>query len=192
MIVDLTLCVSVVMQSTETASKNNSTILAYLTGLGNAAEPHARDADLHETQGLANAITQALTQAALSASEIEGLVHNLGSETVEVFEWDQTTKKIWPNRVNEQQRMAVQLGELDRADAPDDPIPSALQPYQTMGETGAAALPMQLASALAWLEYDTHQARWGFPTKNNILLCDTSVKAERGALILSKTVAAKR
>ena len=86
----------------------------------------------------------------------------------------------------------MQLGELETADNPEDPIPRALHPYKTMGETGAAALPMQLATALAWFEYDTHQSRWGFPSRNHLLLCDTTAKAERGALILSRTLAAKR
>ena len=180
----------IVLQSTEAASKNNSTTLAYLNGLGVAAEPHARDADLHSTDGLSSAIAQAIAQAGIAATDIEGLVHNLGAETVEVLEWDQTTKKTWPNRVDEQQRMAVQLGELEKADIPDTPIPRAVQPYQTMGETGAAALAMQLATALAWLEYDTHQSRWGFPTRNHILVCDTPAAAERGALVISKTLAA--
>ena len=182
----------VVLQNKETAPSNTTPTLAYLSGLGVADEPHARDADLHATEGLSSAITQAITQAGIAATDIEGLVHNLGAETVEVLEWDQTTKKIWPNRVNEQQRMAVQLGELEQADNPEDPIPRALHPYKTMGETGAAALPMQLATALAWLEYDAHQSRWGFPSRNHLLLCDTSAKAERGALILSRTLAAKR
>ena len=179
----------IVLQSTEAAAKNNSITLAYLNGLGVAAEPHARDADLHPTEGLSSAIAQAVAQAGIAVTDIQGLVHNLGAETVEVLEWDQTTKKTWPNRVDEQQRMAVQLGELEKADIPDNPIPKTLQPYQTMGETGAAALPMQLATALAWLEYDTHQARWGFPTRNHLLVCDTPAATERGAVIISKTLA---
>ena len=177
----------IVLQSTDTASKNNSTTLAYLNGLAVSAEPNARDADLKATEGLANAIAHVIAQAGIAATDIQGLVHNLGAETVEVLEWDQTTKKTWPTRVNEQQRMAVQLGELEKADAPDATIPRTIQPYLTMGDTGAAALPMQLATALAWLEYDTHQARWGFPTKNHILVCDTPAATERGALLISKT-----
>ena len=85
----------VVLQSKETASNNTTPTLAYLSGLGVADEPHARDADLHATEGLSSAITQAITQAGIAATDIEGLVHNLGAETVEVLEWDQTTKKIW-------------------------------------------------------------------------------------------------
>ena len=181
----------VVLQTKETASNNITPTLAYLSGLGVADEPHARDADLHATEGLSSAITQAITQAGIAATDIEGLVHNLGAETVEVLEWDQTTKKIWPNRVNEQQRMAVQLGELEQADNPEDPIPRALHPYKTMGETGAAALPMQLATALAWLEYDAHQARWGFPVRKHLLVCDTPAAPERGALVISKSLASQ-
>ena len=180
----------VVLQRTDAAANNTSPALAYISGLGVAAEPHAHEADLHATEGLSSAITQAITQAGIAAVDIEGVVHNLGAETVHVLEWSQTTKKIWPTRVNEQQRMAVQLGELEKADTPDDPIPRALQPYQTMGDTGAAALPMQLATALAWIEYDAHQARWGFPVRKHLLVCDTPAAAERGALIISKILTA--
>ena len=105
------------------------------------------------------------------------------------IEWYQTTKKIWPRRVNEQQRMAVQLGEIEQADMPDDPIPKEVLPYKTMGEVGAAALPMQLATALSWIEYDAHQSRWGFPVRQHLLVCDTPAVAERGAIVISKTLA---
>ena len=58
-----------------------------------------------------NAINQALTQAGIAATDIQGIVHNLGAETVQSLEWYQTTQTIWPRRVSEQQRMAVQMGE---------------------------------------------------------------------------------
>ena len=180
----------VVLQSTDAAANNTSPALAYISGLGVAAEPHAREADLHATEGLSSAITQAITQASIAAADIEGIVHNLGAETVHVLEWSQTTKKNWPRRVNEQQRLAVQLGEIEQADIPDDPIPRALHPYMTMGEVGAAALPMQLATALAWIEYDAHQSRWGLPVRKHLLVCDTPAATERGALIISKTLSA--
>ena len=54
-----------------------------------------------------------------------------------------------------------------------------------MGEVGAAALPIQIATALAWIEYDAHQSRWGFPIRNHLLVCDTPEAKERGALIIS-------
>ena len=85
--------------------------------------------------------------------------------------------------------MAVQLGEIEQADIPDDPIPKIVLPYLTMGEVGAAALPIQLATALAWIEYDASQARWGFPIRNHLLVCDTPDAPERGAMIISPTLA---
>lgn len=81
--------------------------------------------------------------------------------------------------------MAVQNGEIEQAEIPDDPIPQTLLPYMTMGEVGAASLPMQLVTALAWIEYDAWQARMGFPVRENILICDTPDAPERGALIMS-------
>jgi 3-oxoacyl-[acyl-carrier-protein] synthase-1 len=179
----------VVLQSTETANANTSPPLGYLRGLGVEAEPNARDADLAATEGLSIAINQALTQADIAATDIQGIVHNLGAETVHAIEWYQTSKKIWPRRINEQQRVAVQLGEIEQADTPDDPIPKIILPYMTMGEVGAAALPMHLATALAWMEFDAHQARWGFPVRKHLLVCDTPDTPERGALIISTTLA---
>jgi 3-oxoacyl-[acyl-carrier-protein] synthase-1 len=179
----------VVLQSTDSVTTNTSPALGYLRGLGVAAEPHARDADLEATEGLSNAINQAITQAGLDATDIQGIVHGLGAETVQAIEWYQTSKKIWPRRVNEQQRVAVQLGEIEQADTPDDPLPKIIQPHMTMGEVGAAALPLQLATALAWIEYETHQARWGFPVRNHLLVCDTPDAPERGALVISTTLA---
>jgi 3-oxoacyl-[acyl-carrier-protein] synthase I len=175
----------ILLQTTDAAKKNPSPALAYLKGLGNAVEPNARDADLEATEGLSTAISQAVTQAGIQASDIQGIVHNLGAETIQSIEWYQTTQKLWPRRVNEQQRLAVQLGELKQADIPDDPIPETVCPYQTMGEVGAGALPIQIATAIAWIAYDAHQSKWGFPIRNHLLVCDTPEAKERGALIIS-------
>ena len=173
------------LQNKDEADKHAMPILAYLRGVGVAAEPNARNADLEATEGLSNAIGQALTQAGIEASNIQGVVHNLGAETIQSLEWYQTTQAIWPRKVSEQQRIAVQNGEIEQAEIPDDPIPQTLLPYMTMGEVGAASLPMQLATALAWMEYDAWQARMGFPVRENILICDTPDAPERGALIMS-------
>lgn len=180
----------VILQVQEEAAKNSTPVLAYLRGLGVAAEPNARESDLAATEGLPSAINQALTQAGMAATDIQGIVHNLGAETVQALEWYQTTQTIWPRRVDEQQRMAVQLGEIDQPEIPDDPIPKIVLPYMTMGEVGAASLPIHLATALAWLEYAADQARWGFPQRYHLLVCETPDVAERGALIISTTLAA--
>jgi len=180
----------VVLQTKDRADKDNTPILAYLRGIGVATEQHARDADIEATEGLSNAIGQALAQSGLVAEVIQGVVHNLGAETVQSLEWHQTSQAIWPRRVSEQQRIAVQNGEIEQAEIPDDPIPQSLLPYMTMGEVGAAALPIQLATALAWMEYDTWQSRMGFPVRENILICDTPDAPERGALIMSTKLAA--
>jgi 3-oxoacyl-[acyl-carrier-protein] synthase-1 len=50
----------IVLQSTDTAKTNTSPALAYLSGLGTAAEPNARDSDLESTLGLSSAINQAI------------------------------------------------------------------------------------------------------------------------------------
>ena len=68
----------VVLQTKDEADKNSTPILAYLRGMGVAAEPNARNADLGATEGLSNAINQALTQAGITATEVQGIVHNLG------------------------------------------------------------------------------------------------------------------
>jgi hypothetical protein len=179
----------VVLQTNDSAKTNTTPALAYLRGLGVAPEPNARDSDLEATEGLTSAINQAIAQAGIAATDIQGIVHNLGAETVQSLEWYQTTQQIWPRRISEQQRMAVQLGEIERADLPDDPIPQTILPYMTMGYLGAAALPMQLAMALAWIEYDARQARWGFPIRSHLLVCDTPDAPERGASVVSTTPA---
>jgi 3-oxoacyl-[acyl-carrier-protein] synthase-1 len=179
----------VVLQTNDTAKTNTTPALAYLRGLGVAAEPNARNSDIEATEGLSSAINQAITQAGIAATDIQGIVHNLGAETVHALEWYQTSKKIWPRRISEQQRMAVQLGEIEQPDIPDDPIPDTETPYLYMGELGAAAMPMHLATALAWIQYDAHQARWGFPVRKHLLVCDTPDALERGALIISTTLA---
>ena len=151
---------------------------------------HRRHPNIENTEGLSSAINLALTQASLKATDIQGVVHNLGAETVQSFEWYKTTQQIWPIKISEQQRLAIQMREIEQPDIPDDPIPKSLLTYLNMGEIGTATLPMQVAITLAWIEYDAHQARWGFPLRNNLLVCDTPEAPERGALIISKTLAA--
>jgi 3-oxoacyl-[acyl-carrier-protein] synthase-1 len=180
----------VMLQIVDAAEVNATPVLGYLRGLGVAAEPNARDADIEATEGLSSAINQAIVNAGIDVADIQGIVHGLGAETVQAIEWYQTSKKTWPRRVNEQQRVAVQLGEVEQADTPNDPIPTIILPHMTMGEVGAAALPMRLATAVAWMEYDARQARWGFPVRKHLLVCDTPETPERGALIISATLAA--
>ena len=181
----------VLLQSSDEAANNTTPTLAYLSGLGIAAEPNARNADLEATEGLTSAINQALAQAGIQSADIQGIVHSLGAETAQSLEWYQTTQAIWPRRVSEQQRMAVQLGEIKQADLPDDPLPKTILPHLTMGEVGAAAFPIQLAVALAWIAYDTHQSKWGLPVRNHLLVCDTPEAAERGAIIISTQLTSK-
>ena len=92
--------------------------------------------------------------------------------------------------MSEQQRIAVQQGEIAQAEIPDETIPKIVLPYMTMGEVGAASLPIHLATALAWLEYDAWQSRFGTQIREHLLVCDTSDAAQRGALIISTQLAA--
>jgi hypothetical protein len=160
------------------------TVLAQLAGIGSAEEPLAGKAAEHRLEGTYQALIQAtghnLERLQQAATLIQA--HNLGSHGER--EWHQVAQRLWPIRLDEQQRVAMMLGEID---APE-PVPSAepkrFNLNQVTGETGAAALPLQLALACERFRYTAEITRYGFPTPRPALVCEMSDYPRRGALAL--------
>ena len=78
----------------------------------------------------------------------------------------------------------MMLGEID-APAPEAPAkPRLLNLARATGETGAAALPLQLAVACEQFRFEAHQSRFGHPPPRTVLIAETGDYPVRGALCL--------
>lgn len=168
-----------VLETEKQARQNPPTrIWATIRGMSFAPEPNGRDADDKTVTGLVRATQASLSQAQLSASDIDAVVFPLGAEQVGHFEWYQVNRALWPRRISEQQRLAVQLGEIADAEIPADPTPEILRPYVSLGEIGAATLPVSLALACARFEFE-------HPKAEHILVCEAGDAPTRGAILLA-------
>ncbi len=153
-------------------------VLARITGLGDAAEPHPTEADRKPMTGLISAIRQALTGAALTAERLGGVVLPFGAETAGELEWYQVTRKLWPRRASGGEEGTEDLIESDQG------TPEELRLHIALGEVGAAALPLALALACGRFEFD-------HPPLESILVCEAGEAPIRGAVVLQRAKAKK-
>jgi hypothetical protein len=115
------------------------------------------EAERQPMSGLAQALRQ--TTAARSALLNEAATLLLGHAQGEAddIEWHQTERQLWPVKLEESQR-AMMLGETD-APAPEALArPRLLNLAQATGETGAAALALQLAVACEQFRFEARLA----------------------------------
>ena len=124
-----------------------------------ATEPHAGHGDAHKMTGLTTALQAALATANLSPAAVGTLVLPFGSRPADAFEWHQTVEALWSRRDNIPRRF------------------EELRPSTTLGDTGAATLPLALALGCARLNFDR-------PAVQNLLVCEASDAAPRGAVCL--------
>lgn len=78
----------------------------------------------------------------------------------------------------------MMLGEIDAPDVEPSVTPQRLNLNSVTGETGAAALPLQLALACERFRFEAEIARYGFPGPRPALVCEMSDYPGRGALAL--------
>jgi hypothetical protein len=164
--------------------ENAPPILAKLAGIGSAEEPQAGKAAEHRLEGTYQALTQATGHNPALLQQAATLIqaHNLGSPGER--EWHQVAQRLWPIRLDEQQRVAMMLGEIDAPEPAPSAEPKRFNLNQVTGETGAAALPLQLALACERFRYTAEITRYGFPTPSPALVCEMSDYPRRGALAL--------
>lgn len=164
--------------------ENAHPILALLAGIGSAEEPHAGKAAEYRLEGTFQALTQATGHNPERLQQAATLIqaHNLGTHGER--EWHQVTQHLWPIRLDEQQRVAMMLGEIGAPEPAPSAEPKRFNLNQVTGETGAAALPLQLALACEHFRYTAEIARYGFPAPRPALVCEMSDYPRRGALAL--------
>jgi 3-hydroxy-3-methylglutaryl CoA synthase len=113
---------------------------------------------------LPTAIGQALDQGQCSPDRVETAVLHMGNDVQSALEWYQVKRKIWPEEP-EPEEFQRKMEELS--------------PQTTIGDTGAAALPLSLAIACSRFDFD-------FAPVERILVCDAGHGPARGVVYLKK------
>jgi hypothetical protein len=134
--------------------------------------------------GLAQALRQATASRPALLNEAATLLLGHAQGEADDFEWQQTESELWPVKRAVMQRIEMVPGEVG-APLPEAPAkPRLLNLAQVAGETGAAALPLQLAVACEQLRFEAHLARFGHPFPRSVLVAETGDYPVRGALCM--------
>lgn len=148
------------------ASSSHATI----TAIEQAPEPHAGQAGDKPMTGLAQAIEGVAKQIGIGFDDVEELILTLSTESTSELEWHQTLMRLWPPVL-----------PANKEKSPQDPQPWRLHP--TLGELGAATIPVALVLGCARFEYDQ-------PAISSLLVCNGSEAMLRGAVGLQAPPAA--
>lgn len=151
---------------------------AYLSSLAVHDEPHTGGADRHRMTGICQALIASLQQAQTDLNQIDNLVLALGTEQSGMLEWYQTEVCMWPYRVSEEERLAQQLGDVDRIEPQTPAIPEKLNINATVGEIGIASLLVALILAIARFSFR-------FPPVHTTLVVETGETPYRSVVLLS-------
>lgn len=142
---------------------NPSSEFPLIEAMAASEEPHTGKEDHHMT-GLSTALRKTLATAQLSPDAIKSIVLPLDGNIADELEWHQTVETIWSRRDNIPRRF------------------EELRPYLSLGDTGAATLPLALALASARLDFI-------FPSVDNIFVCEVSRHSHRGVVYLKAPTA---
>ncbi|KPJ67534.1 MAG: hypothetical protein AMJ43_04605 [Coxiella sp. DG_40] len=126
--------------------KTNNNKSASIENISYVEEPNSRYADTKELIGLSTAIQNIST----TPKNINNVILSSGAEPNDPLEWNQVTQTIWPSH--------------------SYTIPKEIIIYLTLGEIGAATIPLSLALATA--------------LSSNTLICEANEYPTRGAILI--------
>jgi len=132
-----------------------------------------------------SSISKSLASSGIELDEIKNIYINMGAEYKSQLEWYQVVKKLWPSNINEQQRMAIMLGEIDGSELGAKNKSIEFPIHIALGECGAACFLMQLSVCLEGFKYEQAYESFGFSKSDYSLVCDSSNETRRGAVVLS-------
>ncbi len=136
---------------------------ALIAGLGHALEENAGKAANCRMTALTESIEQALDQAQHSPTQVETIVLPMANDPPATLEWHQVKRKLWAETDDSNHQM------------------EELLPQATIGDTGAAELPLALALGCERFDFNT-------PSVERLLVCEVGQGAPRGAVFLKKNV----
>lgn len=152
--------------------------LARVASVAHALEPHAGSPETRRLTALSDCLRQALTAAELEADQIGGFVHATSStEPAAELEWLQASQALLRVELTEEQQNELMRGHITLEDLPQAPRPPRFKMGGTVGDVGAAAMPMQLALACGRFRAQT-------PYAGSLVVCETDASGARGAVVL--------
>lgn len=143
------------------ATRTHATIAA----IGQAPEPHDGQGGEKKMTGLAQTMEEAARQGALRLDEVKEYILTLSTESTSELEWHQTLMRLW-----------LPAAQANPKNSSQEPQPLRLHP--TLGELGAATLPVALVLGCARFEFE-------HPAISSLLVCDGSAAMLRGAVCLT-------
>jgi hypothetical protein len=156
--------------------------------MGNLAfepEPNVGAAEEKPMTGLVKAMRAAVGKRKELLANTGAIFYALPSEIVFDLEWHQAKKQLWPQRLEESQRVAMMLGEKAAPQIEGEDNRQEYNLSNCLGEIGAATLPMLMALVCEKIQFDATYERWGFPVDNPLMICELGVHPWRGALWLT-------
>lgn len=135
--------------------------LARISTAHTAPEPHHDQAHAKSMTGMTAALRSAMKDAGIQPEILDSIVWPFGNRMVEALEWHQVVETVWPRRENIPRDFEI------------------LRPALTLGETGAASLPLGLALGCARFAFE-------FPPIDNLLVCTCHPTTCRGAVGLKR------
>jgi len=157
--------------------ENNEEAKIKISSIDVNPEPNSKKADRLKMSGLQKSIQNVVKAEQISADLLQTIILTFGAEIVDELEWYQTKRQVWPRKLPEQQRIAMQLGEIESPKLENCSYPDEVRTHYSLGEVGAASIPIALVLSYA-------RTSFNFPKFQNILLCETSDQPWRAAVFL--------
>ncbi len=140
-----------------------------------AAEPGHGRAGETRLAGLAQAIEGVARLAGSQPQALECLCAGVSDPLDWPLEWQQAGSRLWPRRLPEADRRAMEEGRTDAPQPPPGPQRELLDPATAVGHTGIAAPMLALLLACARLAFD-------WPAPRQVAVLDQPDTPFRGAL----------
>lgn len=144
----------VVLERKDKVRKLAELPFAWLKGISVQEEPYADMADQKRLSGLGQAIKAVLRVCDIGKEKIGVLTLAMGTEQQAMLEWYQTETSLWPHQANEQERLALQLGEVDMIDPQAPAIPEILNLHLSLGDISIASVPVAMILASARFDFN--------------------------------------
>ncbi len=125
--------------------------------------------------GLGRAVEALAGEAGVPVSAIDCLALGLAGRLPRYLEWQQASNRLWPQRLPESQREAMQRGELDAPQPPAEAAREILDVAATLGDTGLAEPLLSTVIGLERLNFE-------WPPRQHVVVAETGMPGSRAAL----------
>lgn len=168
----------IVIQKTVESEFVDNTI--YLSGISSGV-----DSEISEKENdLLTSIYSALSQATIATESISNVVYSSNMSLSNSVQWHYTCQQLWPNVLPENLRIAIQLGEINEADNPEEHNIDVSSSQLSLGDCGAANLALELIYSIGKLKFNKVLSNNKIKNIEPLLVCDNHSHGKAGAICL--------